>query len=114
MKDTKTGPPSSVAIAAVLQEIGRLLELQGTEPFRAGAYLKAARAVAALSADLGTLVARNQLTEIAGVGRGLAAQIFEIYTTGRSPLLEELRTALPPGVLELSHLLSVKKIRQLH
>lgn len=113
MQSTKTAP-TRFAIIATLQEIGVLLELQGGEPFRASAYLKAARAVANLSADLGTLIKQRRLTEIKGIGRGLEAQIQELYTTGQSTLLEQLRAALPPGVIELSRVLSVKKIQQLH
>lgn len=111
---TKTDAQIRLAIAAVLREIGLLLEAQGAEPFRAAAYLKAARAVAALSEDLGTLVKQNRLTEIKGVGRGLAAQIQQLFTTGQLPLLDQLRAQLPPGVIELSRVLSMKKIQTLH
>ena len=115
MKDNaRTDAPTRATIAAVLKEIGLLLELQGGEPFRAGAYARAARAVAAMPQDLTTLVEQRRLTEINGVGRGLASQIEEIYATGKSPLLEQLRAELPPGVIELSRVLSVKKIQELH
>ena len=98
MKDNaRTDAPTGATIAAVLKEIGLLLELQGGEPFRAGAYARAARAVAAMPQDLTTLVEQRRLTGINGVGRGLASQIEEIYATGKSPLLEQLRAELPPG-----------------
>jgi DNA polymerase (family 10) len=110
----KTEAPNRQTIAAALQETGLLLQLQGAEPFRANAYLKAARAVAGLSQNLETLVQQNRLTEIPGVGRGLAAQIQELHNTGRLPLLDRLRAELPPGAIELSHVLSIKKIQALH
>src|ERR1700732_4346165 len=95
----KTEVPTRFSVAAVLQEIGLLLELQGGEPFRANAYARAARAIVDLAEDLATLIKQNRLTEIKGVGRGLAAQIQELYITGHSPLLEQLRAGLPPGVI---------------
>lgn len=48
------------------------------------------------------------------MGRGLAALIKELYTTGSAAPLEQLRADLPSGVIELSRVLSVKKIQQLH
>ena len=113
---TKAKPeaPTRFTVAAVLQEIGLLLELQGGERFRANAYARAARALVDLSEDLATLIKQNRLTEIKGVGQGLAAQIRELYTTGHSPLLAQLRAELPPGAIELSRVLSLKQIEQLH
>src|SRR5215813_12025003 len=110
----QTGSINKFAVAAALKEMGHLLELKGAERFRVQAYMRAARAVADLTDDLGTIVSQNRLTEIKGVGRALAAQISELYTTGRSTFLEELRAELPPGVIELSRVLSVKKIGALH
>lgn len=109
--------PSTVdkfTVAAALRETGLLLELKGAERFRAHAYVRAARSIAELSEDLGTLVGQGRLTDLKGVGRGLASQITELYTTGRSLLLDELRAELPPGVIELSRILSLKKIEALH
>src|SRR6202171_1527850 len=113
-KPEKKEAPTRFTVAAALQETGLLLELQGGEPFRARAYARAARAVAEMSGDLGVLISENRLTEIKSVGRGLAAQIQQLYNTGRLPLLERLRAELPPGVSEISRVLSVKKIEQLH
>ncbi|MEV8955162.1 helix-hairpin-helix domain-containing protein, partial [Klebsiella quasipneumoniae] len=53
---------------------------------------------------------------IRGIGEALAAKIAVLYSTGRSPLLEELRKEMPPGIIELSQIpgLSTKKIQALH
>src|SRR5438132_12926041 len=114
MSVKQTNSPNKFTVAAALQETGVLLALSGAESFRARAYTRAAQSVADLSEDLGTLVAQQRLTEIKGVGRTLAAQIRELYTTGRSAFLDELRTKMPPGVIELSRILSLKKITALH
>ena len=105
------------AIAAALQEIGTLLELKGGgEYFKARAYKAGARSVAELSEDLGKLIKQNRLTFVKGIGQGLAKQIEELYTTGQSSLLTELRGEVPPGIVELSGVrgLNIKKVQLLH
>ena len=104
------------SIAAALREIGRLLQVKGDNPFKSRAYERAAAALEAFDGDLDVLVQNRRLTEISGVGAGLAAAIEELHRTGRSAVLEQLRRELPPGVVELSVVpgLSLKKITTLH
>jgi DNA polymerase (family 10) len=108
--------PDKYAIAAALQEIGTLLELKGGEYFKARAYKLGARSVAELSEDLGKLIKENRLTFVKGIGYALAKQIEELYTTGSSSFLNELRAKFPPGIVELSNVrgLNIKKVDQLH
>jgi DNA polymerase (family 10) len=103
------------AIAAALQEIGALLELKGGQYFKARAYKTGARAVAELSEDVGKLIKQNRLTFVKGIGFALAKQIDQLYSTGESSMLNELRGQLPAGIIELSHIpgLSVQKIGRL-
>lgn len=104
-------------IAAALQEIASLQELKGGENrFKARAYRSGARAIGGYSGDIGEVVAQDQLTEIRGIGQGLASQIKELHLTGSSSVLEALRKEFSPGVLELSAVpgLTLAKIRQLH
>ena len=105
------------AVAAALQEIGALLELQdGVNRFKARAYERGARAIAGLTTDLGQLVEQDRLTSIPGVGDALASQIKQLYLTGTSTVLNKLRQEFPPGIIELSGLpgLSISKIKALH
>src|SRR5687767_8943400 len=103
------------AIAAALQEIGALLELKGGQYFKARAYKAGARAVAELSEDIGKLIKQNRLTFVKGIGFALAKQIDQLYSTGESSMLNELRGQLPAGIIELSHIpgLSVQKVGRL-
>ena len=105
-----------IAVAAALREIGLLLEVKGGNPYRARAYHRGAAAVEALAGDLARLVADGRLTEVRGIGPALAGQIAELHRTGRSPLLERLRSELPPGILDLVQVphLSVERIAVLH
>jgi DNA polymerase (family 10) len=105
-----------LAIAATLQEIGTLLELKGGQYFKARAYKLGARSLAEMREDLGTLVKENRLTFVKGIGYGLAKQIEQLYTTGESSMLNELRGEMPPGIVEMANVrgLNVKKVELLH
>ena len=102
--------------AAMLGQIARLLQVIGENPFKTRAYERAARALENLDADFDALVKSRRLTEIDGVGNALAAIIDEIYHSGESALLRQMRDELPPGAVELSAIpgLSMKKIAALH
>jgi DNA polymerase (family X) len=101
--------------ARALSEIGRRLRLSGASPFRAKAFMRGSAALQGQPTGLGTLIAEGRLQELRGIGPGLAGVIQELHRTGRSRLLERLRTELPAGVLELSRVptLSVARIRAL-
>lgn len=99
-------------IAAALREIGRLLKLKGENPFKSQAYDRGARALEQLGVDFDALVGSRRLTEVGGIGNALAAVIEELYRTGDSSILEQLRRELPAGAVELSAIpgLTLKKI----
>jgi DNA polymerase (family 10) len=103
------------AIAAALQEIGALLELKGGQYFKARAYKAGARAVSELTEDVGKLIKQNRLTFVKGIGYALAKQIEQLYETGESSMLNELRAQLPAGIIELSRIpgLSIQKVEKL-
>src|ERR1044071_9423040 len=103
------------AIAAALQEIGTRLEFKGGEYFKARAYKLGARSIAEVTEDLGKLIKQNRLTFVKGLGYALAKQIEELYTTGESSFLNQLRADIPPGIVELSNVrgLNRKRMTQL-
>jgi DNA polymerase (family 10) len=102
-------------VVEILLETGKLLEIQGANPFRVRAYENAARALRGLTDDLGERVAAGDLAEIPGIGKGLAETIAELWAAGQLELHRELREAFPPGVLELARLegIGAKKLRVL-
>jgi DNA polymerase (family 10) len=103
-------------VADILVEIGTLLELRGENPFKTRAYGNAARTVAALTEPLDRIVAEKRLGEIKGIGAALEKKITELVETGRLKYYEELKAAIPPGLVALLALsgLGPKKIRALH
>jgi DNA polymerase (family 10) len=88
-------------IAEVFEEIGALLDLKGENPFRVRAYNNAARMIDGLQEDLGTLIKDERLTDIKGIGKDLAAKIIELYTTGKLKAYDELKSAMPQGLLDM-------------
>lgn len=116
MTDVSSAP--GTATSAALREIATILDALGENKFRARAYARGADALDALPGpdELARLVEEGRLTDLPGVGEGLARVIGELANTGRSSLLETLRAQVPPAVVELASLkgLSLDKARTLH
>ena len=89
------------AVAAVLDEIGDLLELKGENVFRAVTYRAAARAIRDLRDPLKMYVEQKRLGEIPKVGASVGDVIAQLIATGKSKRHEELLAAVPPGLLTL-------------
>lgn len=103
-------------VAAILIEIGVLLELKGENPFKSRAYASAARAIEGLSEPLEMLIAEERLGEIKGIGEALQKKIAELVATGRLTYYEELKASVPPGLMEMLAIpgLGPKKVKALH
>jgi DNA polymerase (family 10) len=103
-------------IAAALQDIAQLMDLRGGQyRFKAKAYNAGARSIQAVG-NLDRLVREDQLTTLPRIGSALASQIKQLYLTGESSVLEDLRKEFPRGIVQLSAVpgLSLAKIKQLH
>ncbi len=104
-------------IAAVLIDIGTLLELKGENPFKIRAYQSGARVVESLGEDdLRQRIGAGSLEEVKGIGEALAQKITELSTTGRLEFYEKLKASVPPGLIEMLQIPGVgpKKIKVLH
>ncbi len=102
-------------VAAVLEEIAVLLELQGENPFRANAYAKAGRTIAQLETNLDDIVEAGTLAEIPGIGETLRDKITMLVTTGKLPFYDDLKAKTPPGWLQMLRLpgMGPKKVKTL-
>jgi DNA polymerase (family 10) len=104
-------------IAAVLSDIGTLLELKGENPFKIRAYQSGARVVESLGEDeLAARIAAGTLREIKGIGEALAEKITELDATGKLEFYEKLKASVPAGLRELMTIPGVgpKKVKALH
>lgn len=103
-------------VAAVLDEIGTLLELKGENPFKCRAFHNGSRIIAALPDDLGELIRADRLKQIKGIGEGLAEKIVELVETGTSPYYEKLKASIPPGLQDMLRIqgLGPKRVKILY
>ena len=98
----------NITIARLLDETAALLEIDGQDNFRVRSYRRAAEAVEQQTTQLATLVTPDAdpkaLLAIAGIGKGMAANIRDLVATGTMPLRSELLTKYRPTMLELLRL----------
>lgn len=110
-------PVHNAEVAALFQQIADLLEIENANPFRVRAYRNAARELEALGVPVAELLANGEdLTELPGIGKDLAAKIGEIVETGKCRLLTKLQRATPPSVAEMLQVpgLGPKRVRTLY
>ena len=103
-------------IAAVLTDIGTLLELKGENPFKIRAYQAGARLLEGLEeAEIAQRVEAGTLEEVKGIGEALAQKISELHRTGRLEFYEKLKATVPEGLVEILSIpgLGAKKVRAL-
>jgi DNA polymerase (family 10) len=90
------------SIAAVFYETGDLMEINGDDSFRIRSYRRAAEALEAHTRQVSDLAAdAKQLLEIPGIGKGMAANIQELVSTGKLALHQDLLSKYQPSMLEL-------------
>jgi len=98
----------NITIARLLDETAALLEIDTADPFRIRSYRRAAEAVEQQTTQLATLTTPDSdpkaLLAIPGIGKGMAANIVALVSTGTMPLREELLTKYKPTMLELLRL----------
>jgi DNA polymerase (family X) len=95
----------NISIARLLDETAALLEIDAADPFRIRSYRRAAEAVEQQTTQLSTLADDpKQLLAIPGIGKGMAANIQSLLSTGTLPLREELLQKYKPTMLELLRL----------
>jgi len=92
----------NATMARLLEETADLLEIDGGDSFRIRSYRRAAEAAAQTTVDLMAAAADTaRLLEIPGIGKGMAANLQAIASTGSLPLRDELLARYGAGLLEL-------------
>ncbi len=106
----------NIEIAGILEELGHLLEIQGSNPFRIRAYRNASRTVRGLTRPLSAMVeAGEDLTALDAIGKEMAAHIVELVQTGALARLAEVSAEVPRSLVQLVKLDGVgpKKAKKL-
>ncbi|MFW6212303.1 MAG: DNA polymerase/3'-5' exonuclease PolX [Spirochaetota bacterium] len=92
-------------IVQILNEIGDLIDIQGSNQFRVRAYRSAARTVGDLDEEIEDLLADGiDLSSLPDIGEGIAEKLQEFVETGTLRQLDELRKEIDPRVTELLEL----------
>lgn len=91
-------------VARIFNAIADILEIKGDNPFRIRAYRRAAQNIEGLAEDVETLIARDTLEDLPGIGKDLAAKIREIVKTGTAQEYEKLKAEIPAGLVQLVHI----------
>jgi DNA polymerase (family 10) len=108
--------PTNSQIAAALDELGDLYELDGAIVHRVVAYRNAAKAVRDASTSVAALVRAGRATELSGIGATLETKLRALVEAGDIPQAAALRERFPAGLLEMTRLpgLGPKRARRLY
>jgi DNA polymerase (family 10) len=107
---------TNAEIAAALDELGTLYELDGAVRYRVLAYGTAAKAIRESPVSVADLTAQGRATEIPGVGKTLAEKIGALLETGEIPAAVKLKAKFPPTLIEVTRVpgLGAKTARRLY
>jgi len=106
---------TNAEIAAALEELGVLYELDGAVKYRVLAYGAAAKAIRESPVSVAELAAAGRATELPGVGKTLAEKIDALIETGEIPAAAKLKAKFPPSLIEVTRVpgLGAKTARRL-
>jgi DNA polymerase (family 10) len=108
--------PTNSEIAARLDELGDLYELDGAIVHRVVAYRNAAKVARDASTSIAALTREGRVTSLPGIGATLETKLVALMETGDIPQAVRLRERFPEGLLEMTRLpgLGPKRARRLY
>jgi DNA polymerase (family 10) len=108
--------PTNSEIAAALDELGDLYELDGAIVHRVVAYRNAAKAVREAPGSIAAMARDGRATELPGIGATIQEKVMALSDTGEIPALVKLRSKFPAGLVEMTRLpgLGPKRARRLY
>jgi DNA polymerase (family 10) len=107
--------PTNTEIAAALDELGDLYELDGAIIHRIVAYRNAAKAIREAPTSVVALAREGRATELPGVGATIQEKVLALADDGAIPAAVKLRAKFPAGLVEMTRLpgLGPKRARRL-
>ncbi|MDX6590592.1 MAG: polymerase, partial [Solirubrobacterales bacterium] len=107
---------TNAEIAAALEELGVLYELDGAVKYRVLAYSNASKAIRESPVSVAELAREGRATEVPGVGKTLAEKIVALLETGEIPAAVKLKAKFPPTLIEVTRVpgLGSKTARRLY
>lgn len=109
-------PPDNGRIIRFLKRHAALMELAGLNAFRVRAFDNAARMLEELEIDIAEMSDAGTLTEIDGIGKGVAAFVAEYIDRGTTAAYEGLTEEVPETLLDLLRIpgLGQKKVKAVY
>ncbi len=103
-------------VAEKLEEIATLMRLAGENDFKAIAFDRAARTIEGLQEDINEIIEQKGLTDIKGIGKSIANDLYALAETGEVPVLTDLKKKVPEGLIKWLGIsgLGPKKIYKIH
>src|SRR6059058_3561377 len=108
--------PSNAEIAAALDELAELSELDGAIIHRVVAYRNAAKTVREAPVAVLALARQGRATELPGIGQTIQEKVVALADDGVIPATVKLRAKFPPGLIEITRLPGIgpKRARRLY
>jgi len=103
-------------IAAALEELSVLYQLDGADRYRVLAYDNSARTIRNEGRSIEEMAHNGTVTELPGIGKTLEEKIIALVETGSIPAAVKLKEKLPAGLIEINRIPGIgpKTVRRLH
>ena len=96
--------PANADVAAQLELLADILEIEGEQSFRVLAYRRAATRVRETGTSIAQLALDGKARELQGIGTTIEGKIVQIVEDGEIHALTKHRQQVPPGVVEFVRL----------
>src|SRR4029077_9498324 len=90
--------PKNAELAAQFDLLADLMELQGGDSFRVGAYRKAAARIRETSSSVAQLALDGRAKELQGIGKTIESKIVEVVSDGEIHALTKRKAEVPEEV----------------
>tara|TARA_R110000868_G_scaffold235273_6_gene489065 strand:+ start:3053 stop:4810 length:1758 start_codon:yes stop_codon:yes gene_type:complete len=108
--------PTNQDVADQLNLVFQLMQLAGENRFKAIAFDKASQTISGLDDDINDYINNKTLTDIKGIGKSIAQDIYLYAETGTMPVLDALQEKVPVGLIKWLDIsgLGPKNILKIH
>ena len=108
--------PTIRDIADQLDLVYQLMQLAGENRFKAIAFDRASQTIRGFEEDINKYIEEKRLTNIKGIGKSIANDIYAYVETGEMPVLEKFKEKVPMGLIQWLDIsgLGPKNILKIH
>ena len=108
--------PTIRDIADQLDLVYQLMQLAGENRFKAIAFDRASQTIRGFEEDINKYIDEKCLTNIKGIGKSIANDIYAYVETGEMPVLEKFKEKVPMGLIQWLDIsgLGPKNILKIH